>query len=157
MWSDAYNQAWGCRCCYEHPTCPADPSRYGANNNWDLYEYEKCATVTDAPTKSPTLSSCTNVDVEILTDNYGSETTWDVINLGNNLSVMKDGPYASSTLIKDSSCLSTGSYEFRIFDSYGDGICCSYGSGNYKLSLDGSLLKEGGIFNYSEMTKFNIM
>ena len=103
------------------------------------------------------MSSCRNVDVEILTDMYGSETTWEVVDLDNNLSVTKGGPCASSTLMKDSSCLSNGSYEFRIFDTSGDGICCSYGSGNYKLSLDGKLLKEGGNFNSSEITKFNIM
>merc|ERR1711862_1033983 len=56
MWSEKYNWTWGCRCCYEHPTCPADPSRYKANSNWDIYEYDKCDGATNTPTNRPTLT-----------------------------------------------------------------------------------------------------
>merc|ERR1711982_242618 len=57
MWSEKFNGTWGCRCCYKHPTCPADPSRYKTNNKWDVYEYEKCdgdSIPTDIPTLTPT-------------------------------------------------------------------------------------------------------
>jgi len=56
MWSEKNNLSWGCRCCYEHPTCPADSSRYKTNSNWDVYEYEKCGGDVDTPTNSPTLT-----------------------------------------------------------------------------------------------------
>ena len=52
MWSDAYNHAWGCRCC-------ADGGEDGgnANANWDLYEYS-CAAPTAAPAREPTVDTC---------------------------------------------------------------------------------------------------
>merc|ERR1712157_669472 len=54
MWSEKFNGTWGCRCCYKHPTCPADPSRYKINSNWDVYEYEECDGETNSPTNAPT-------------------------------------------------------------------------------------------------------
>jgi hypothetical protein len=45
-------------------------------------------------------------------------------------------------------------YEFTIFDSYGDGICCTYGDGAYSVTLDGEVLASGGGFGSSETTSF---
>merc|ERR1712029_725705 len=47
MWSDGYNYAWGCRCCSENPSCPAEESEYYDNNNWDTYTYRECRTIPD--------------------------------------------------------------------------------------------------------------
>jgi len=47
-------------------------------------------------------------------------------------------------------------YRFVISDANSDGICCRYGTGNYSLALDGTLLKSGGKFNASESTDFNV-
>jgi len=33
-------------------------------------------------------------------------------------------------------CLQSGDYNFTISDEYGDGICCAYGSGFVKISID---------------------
>merc|ERR1712207_6192 len=43
-----------------------------------------------------------------------------------------------------------GEYTFTISDTYGDGICCSYGNGSYSLIVDGSLVKSGGQFASSD-------
>ena len=46
-------------------------------------------------------------------------------------------------------------YTFTIFDSFGDGICCNWGSGSYSLtSRDGAVLASGGSFSASENTDF---
>ena len=37
-------------------------------------------------------------------------------------------------------------YQFTIFDSYGDGICCDWGNGSYSVSLDGEVVASGGDF-----------
>ena len=48
-----------------------------------------------------------------------------------------------------------GCYDFTIYDSYGDGICCSYGLGNYILTeVDGTVLASGGAFGSQEITNF---
>merc|ERR1711982_178669 len=88
---------------------------------------------------------------------YGSETTWEVVNIDDGMSVLDGGSYSSNSLTTTGSCLGFGNYEFRIYDSYGDGICCSYGNGYYKLLLDDKVLKEGGSFTSSEFTPFEII
>lgn len=52
--------------------------------------------------------------------------------------------------------LAPGSYIFEMFDSYGDGLCCSYGNGGYMLSIDGETIAEGDVFEESEITMFTI-
>jgi len=37
-------------------------------------------------------------------------------------------------------------YEFTLNDTYGDGICCSYGQGSYTISVDGEEVATGGDF-----------
>ncbi|MEZ4685120.1 MAG: fibronectin type III domain-containing protein [Bacteroidia bacterium] len=92
----------------------------------------------------------TEVLVSILTDNYPSETTWELRNSGGTL-VGSGGPYGSSGTVYDQTlCLPAGCYDFTIFDSYGDGICCAYGTGSYSVTSGGSTLASGGAFASSE-------
>jgi hypothetical protein len=51
--------------------------------------------------------------------------------------------------------LPTGCYTFTINDSYGDGICCTYGSGNYALKdAAGTTLASGSTFTSSASHNF---
>ena len=44
---------------------------------------------------------------------------------------------------------------FKIEDSYGDGICCSYGNGSYTVTdALGNILSQGGTFTTEEEIKF---
>jgi hypothetical protein len=45
-------------------------------------------------------------------------------------------------------------YHYTIKDSYGDGICCSYGSGYYQVHSNNVLVKSGGFFQYVEEVLF---
>ena len=61
------------------------------------------------------------------------------------------GPYSqlsSNTTavqnIPDVNVDGNGCYRFTINDSYGDGICCSYGNGSYSVSYDGVVMGSGG-------------
>ncbi len=91
------------------------------------------------------------VTVEIKTDNYGSETSWSFRDGDGN--VLEEGGgygnnlvYTSNINLPSQSC-----YEFIIYDSYGDGICCSYGVGYYKLKQnDGTVIVQGGQFGEVE-------
>jgi len=48
-----------------------------------------------------------------------------------------------------------GCYDFVIYDSYGDGICCAYGNGNYTVTDSaGTVLASGGSYGRSETTNF---
>ncbi len=104
-------------------------------------------------------STCSNVSLSITFDNYPEETAWSVINASGS-TVVSGGTYGSqadgSTLSIDVGCLDDGCYDFVITDVYGDGICCSYGSGSYTLtnSDTGAVLASGAQFTSSETTNF---
>ncbi len=99
---------------------------------------------------------CTDneVTLSLNTDQYGSETTWSIVNAGGS-TVASGGPYGNNTSYTETACLPNGCYDFIINDSYGDGICCSYGNGSYSLTNSGgSVLASGGQFTNSETTNF---
>ena len=99
-----------------------------------------------------------SVTLNLLFDNYATETSWTVTN-ANGTVVANGGNYSSAMNGQNlpiDLCLPTGCYNFNIYDSYGDGICCLYGNGNYSLVEDatGAILTSGGSFAYAETTNF---
>lgn len=97
------------------------------------------------------------VDLRITLDQYGQETTWEIRD-SNQLVMHAGGPYPNTTngtVITEAMCLEEGCYTFRIFDAYGDGICCEFGEGDYILTdTAGVVLAEGGVFESNEETEF---
>jgi len=99
--------------------------------------------------------SCVDVTVTINLDNYPEETRWEitqgatVVASGGTYGRQPDGSTVSET-----NCLPDGCYDFTIFDSFGDGICCTYGTGSYSVTGGGSTLASGGSFGTSETTGF---
>lgn len=92
--------------------------------------------------------------LKVRTDNYGKETYWEfrdeagnVLDRGGNQLVGPNGggafplgvsagpgAYSSNTLIKDTLIVPTaGCYSIHFVDAFGDGMCCNYGNGYYKL------------------------
>merc|ERR1712039_899889 len=53
-------------------------------------------------------------------------------------------------------CFSSGSYTFTITDSYGDGICCSYGNGGYSVKVNDQQVASGGQFGSEETKSFQV-
>ncbi|MEZ4988189.1 MAG: T9SS type A sorting domain-containing protein, partial [Saprospiraceae bacterium] len=91
-------------------------------------------------------------------DNYPEETTWAITNAGGSV-VASGGPYGSQadgSTLNTTVCLPDGCYNFTISDSYGDGICCSYGNGSYTVSQGGTTLASGGSFTTSQTTNICI-
>lgn len=90
------------------------------------------------------------VHLELKTDNYCEETTWKLYNSANQV-VQQGGPYTANQQdntvfnywwnLNPSEC-----YRLEVLDQYGDGICCSYGNGYYKLRSNGTLIVQGGSF-----------
>ncbi len=97
----------------------------------------------------------TEVTISILTDNYGSETTWTITGQGGTPVYGSGGPYANNQTYNTNVCVPDGPIiVFTIFDSYGDGICCGFGSGSYTVSANGSTVASGGQFGSSDETSF---
>jgi len=107
------------------------------------------------PTPAPTPCIANDFKLTITTDNYPAETTWTLVNQCTNEQHAEGGPYDSTnTQFVEEECIPNGEYTFTINDSYGDGICCGYGSGSYALEYNGNIIKQGGEFAGSESTTF---
>ncbi len=84
-------------------------------------------------------SSTTTVKLKLVLDYYGSETSWELVKAANYQTVSTGGPYsdgAPGQVINKTWNLADNNYILFVDDSYGDGICCDYGSGSIKI-LDG--------------------
>merc|ERR1712157_297885 len=120
--------------------------------------------LTNAPSKQPTNFPSnlpnqppTNValKIEILTDNYPGDTSWELNDVcPGGGQVASGGGYSNSNqLYSDSYPARNSRYEFIIFDSYGDGICCSTGSGSYTVYVDNETVASGGEFTGSSESR----
>ena len=99
-------------------------------------------------------ATCVEEDVtlNLLTDNYASETSWTLTSGGS--TVASGSGYANNTSYTINWNLPAGDYVFTINDSYGDGICCGYGNGSYSLTTATATIASGGSFASSETTNF---
>ena len=98
-----------------------------------------------------------DLTLAITLDDWGSEITWEVLQLGTLL--YSGGPYdddLDGEIIIENLCLEEGCYIFKIMDSYGDGLCCEYGLGHWEILNDqGAIISYGnGEFGESETDQF---
>ena len=122
-----------------------------ASNVSGVSNIETVTTLSPPPPPAPCVEG--NVAIDILLDNYPGETSWDITDTGN-VVVASGGNYSGpGSAVTATAALVPGAYTFTIYDSYGDGICCTYGSGNYVVQSD-TLIASGGAFGSSESTSF---
>jgi hypothetical protein len=80
--------------------------------------------------------------IEILTDEYGGETSWEFVDRNSGALVASGGPLADYTLYEiEAPVFSAGCYDFTIYDDYGDGIT---GDGYYSVYYQDELVCSGG-------------
>lgn len=117
------------------------------------------------------------INVHIVTDEYGYETYWQIRDDagtvyaeggnelvgpdGGGLRIAEEGDpgaYASSTTIDTSVELpAEGCYTFLIVDDYGDGMCCEYGDGSFRVEdQDDVIVAQGDVFTDFLMTAFEV-
>ena len=96
------------------------------------------------------------VNVSVFTDQYGGETSWEIYDpnlpAGPAVVAASPGGYFGNNLFNSMVILPPGDYDFVIYDSFGDGICCGFGEGWFSLTnncgLDTAVYDFGG----SELT-----
>jgi len=96
------------------------------------------------------------VNFEIKTDQYPTETTWKVRNSAGTI-LYSGGPYNGANTIYTATWEfnELDCYTFTIYDQYGDGICCAYGNGYYKLKDQNNVVFiQGGQFGSEETKPF---
>lgn len=122
--------------------------------------------------------SSSKVLLKVRTDQYGAETYWElhdeagsVLDSGGNKAVgptgggtfngISGGPgaYGNNAIIRDTLDLpGPGCYSIHFVDYYGDGMCCNYGNGYFKLyNIDdpNSAILSGGSFRAYEDRAFS--
>ena len=106
------------------------------------------------PTDAPTLCTGVEIIVDLLTDKWPSETSWSLFNMCTNkeqISVARMTIYqTANTQYVNTYCVPPAEYTFTVNDTFGDGFCCSYGTGAYTITVDGDVAASGGEFGYSE-------
>jgi len=101
---------------------------------------------------------CEGVEVTMTLnfDNYPSETSWQIT--GGGTVFASGGTYGSQpqmSTLNITECLPEGCYTVTVFDSYGDGLCCSYGEGSYFVTDEyGNELASGASFSSSSSGNF---
>lgn len=78
--------------------------------------------------------------VEIVTDQWGSETTWEIYSASDLVNpIASGGPYTDQSDVGEypqapsNLCLASGDYIFVVYDAYSDGMVSGYGEGYYRL------------------------
>jgi hypothetical protein len=111
-------------------------------------------------TVSDNSSPTTAIIVQMVTDAYGSETTWNVKNSGGT-TVGSGGPYGdlsaagTTTQPPVNLTLPAGCYTLTVNDSYGDGMNAGYGTGSYAIKYGTTTVLSGGVFTNTDVRKFS--
>ncbi|MBK7268564.1 MAG: T9SS type A sorting domain-containing protein [Flavobacteriales bacterium] len=75
------------------------------------------------------------VQLKLRTDDFASETSWEIAPFGNTIPVCSGSGYGNNTDLTLDCCLIDGCYVLSVFDSFGDGLSLSTPSGLGGYSL----------------------
>lgn len=96
---------------------------------------------------------CPDLFLNITFDDYPGETSWQVTQ---GEDILLTGDNYTGDPLAENLCLCPGEYTFTIFDSFGDGICCAYGTGSYEIVYNGNVLISGAEFGADESQNFTV-
>jgi len=129
---------------------------YGGIDTYDPY-----AVPTISPSPPVDTAQCDNdkntLMIDILPDNYHNEISWKLTDSSGSIvgEANEIFNFMTSALYSKMLCLENDCYTFTLNDSYGDGICCNFGSGSYSLTYNGiKLVEDEGEFGFSDSSMF---
>ena len=109
---------------------------------------------TVAVNNNPAQAATNMIKVDITTDQYAAETTWELTSPSGNV-IASGGPWANlggagqtvRPTVNVNGLQPNTCYKFTIYDSYGDGLCCDYGNGAFSVKdATNAVLLSGGTF-----------
>lgn len=126
-----------------------------SDNNTATFTYQYAGTVAQYNT--------TSVKLTLQRDIYPNETIWALLD-GETEEIVQMGQYSAwnqntlpPVLVINIPVSANNCYVFAILDTEGDGICCRYGAGSYRLETqEGMVIKEGAQFADYEEVAFKI-
>ena len=133
----------------------ADLSEVGVHNIVANISYENDEILTNNELEVLAVSGDATMNVYIDFDNYPGETSWNLYDEELGVVVASGSGYSVGVTNENYCVISSHCYEFTIYDAYGDGICCSYGSGSYSVNYFGEEVASGGSFGSSESTSID--
>lgn len=97
------------------------------------------------------------VQIEVGADEFSTDTSWE-LSYPNGTRIMHqaEGSFAPFEYKTKQVCLPHGNYTFIIQDKYGDGMCCRYGEGFFRVHLDGREVVVGGSYNENVTATINV-
>ena len=128
----------------------------GAADDGPVYSYYDMESIYSDDmfeTISYNAGSCIEFQMNLQTDSFGDETSWDIVNTldGNIVRSVDRGIYESNTTYYETECLDVhGCYTFTIYDEWSDGICCEAGEGWFNMSVNDRFLYRGGDYKASD-------
>jgi hypothetical protein len=101
------------------------------------------------------------VVIEVIYDGFPGETGWTLRDSAGTL-IFGQATGSVSTesgTVSKNAFVADGPYTFEITDAYGDGICCDYGSGEFKITVNGEPVVTGsnGQFQDGTTETFNVV
>jgi len=147
--------SWGYGCA--QPGYPGVYAKVSNQIGWItdyIDEWSSGPTAPPEPTAAPTPCTRSSIIITVSTDDYPQETSWTLTNTCTGEKQVSDGYSSPSKEYKTEECVAAAQYTFEISDTYGDGICCGYGSGEYKVEYNGIKVASGGEFGSLESTTF---
>ena len=98
------------------------------------------------------------IDVSIFTDGYGNETTWEIVDESGTV-YGSGGPYSNNTQYNETAYVAIfpSCFELKIYDSYGDGMCCAQGVGSVLVTdQNNNVIFEGDAVNLQNFSEINV-
>lgn len=97
------------------------------------------------------------VKVEVRADEFSTDTSWELISPdGSVLMSRAAGSYGEYEYTMNEMCVAHGEHTFIIYDAYGDGMCCRYGDGFFRIHVDGQEVINGGSYNANVTAIINV-
>ncbi|WP_181369527.1 T9SS type A sorting domain-containing protein [Flavobacterium album] len=98
-----------------------------------------------------------NVHLHLHTDYFGNESSWELQDANGALLYSDAGLSGDSDYEYDFDLSAEGCYNFIMSDQHGDGMCCSFGPGVYRLTAaNGALIAEGSRFGFYDFVSFRL-
>jgi len=113
--------------------------------------------LTSGPTSNPTSgqpNTCISLELNIKTDEFPEETTWEINDVFTDAIVARGGNYTEQmTNYNEEPCVDKNScYVLVMYDSFNDGICCEWGEGYFSLRIDDKIVHEDAEFGSESLS-----